>query len=57
MSNMHQTCVSQVFLQFSTQFIMNKTNAAVSIIVRANPEGLKQQISDFTTGIGWNCSE
>lgn len=40
---MHQTCVSQVFLQFSTQFIMNKTNAAVSIIVRANPEGLKQR--------------
>lgn len=41
LSNMHQTCVSQVFLQFSTQFIMNKTNAAVSIIVRANPEDLR----------------
>lgn len=25
---------------------MNKTKAAVSIIVRANPKGLKQQISD-----------
>lgn len=36
---------------------MNKTNAAVSIIVRANPEGLKQQFSDFRTGIGWKCSE
>lgn len=36
---------------------MNKTNAAESIIVRANPEGLKQQFSDFRTGIGWNCSE
>lgn len=36
---------------------MNKTNAAVSIIVRANPESLKQQFSDFRTGIGWKCSE
>lgn len=36
---------------------MNKTNAVVSIIVRANPESLKQQFSDFRTGIGWKCSE